>query len=82
MNVNSVLKAFIKFYPKLKPSAIYKIDNGFLIFAPLVENGTDYSNPYYFLDSKLSIANPFSMKNRKQMFAAFKEGPIWEKLGG
>ena len=76
---NAILKCFKKFYPSLNPKAIYKIENGFLIFAPILEDETDYGDPYYFVDSKLTSASPLNMKYFKQMGKAFDDGPIWKK---
>ena len=78
LNINSVIKAFVSYYPDLKPKAIYDISDGFLIYAPQFEDETDYADPYYFISKDLSIANQFNMKNRKQMFKAFDDGPIWK----
>jgi len=78
-NATNVLNAFAKYYPMLKPKAVYYLPDGFLIYAPMVENGTDYGDPYYRMDVKFTTAQPFNMRDRKQMFAAFKAGPIWEK---
>ena len=77
--INSILKCFKQYYPSLDPKTIYQVDNGYLIFAPLVENGTDYGNPYYFVDDQFETAAPLNMKYHMQLNKAFDSGPIWTK---
>lgn len=80
-DINSILKTFVKYRSDIKPKAIYKIENGFLIFAPAFDDEIDYSNPYYFLDIKNKTVQPFNMKYHKQMFDAIEHEPIWGERG-
>ncbi len=76
--IKSIKETFNKFYPNLSPEKVYATNNGYIIYAPIIKNATDFSNPYYFMDDKYKKVTVFNMIDHKKLFAAFKRGPIWK----
>lgn len=71
-NIIDIMKST---FPNAKPSRIYSIPNGFLVIAPTVKN--DLGDPQYFVDSSITKAQKFDMKNMRVMLKAFASEPIW-----
>lgn len=76
-NPTRVITVFKKYYTDIEPKAIYRLSDGYLVYAPEITDGVDYNNPYYFVDNKMSIAHAFDMREHKRFFAALQTKPLW-----
>jgi len=74
-NANTILKALKAKFPKPNPQKIYKISEGYIILAPLIEN--DLADPYYYVSDDLKEVVHFNMAKIKILLKAIKDGPIW-----
>lgn len=77
-NPTNIVNIFKKYYSDIEPKAIYKLPDGYLVYAPRILNGTDFNDPYYFVDIQSSLAHLFDMRERKKFFTALENGPIWK----
>ena len=77
-NPTRVIAVFKKYYSDIEPKAIYKLSDGYLIYAPEITDGVDFNDPYYFVNNKASNAHAFDMREHQKFFAALKTKPLWE----